>query len=514
MAKPWEKAALASTATAVQDTTPWGKRKATEGERLGISSGVGRSFEEEKANPVMRAIFPSSQGKPFDKIEGQGVLGEIGSGLLSGAEAVGTPFRLAGAALRKDVKFDDPQAGLLAPEAKALRESAVEDAEFDFSAADIAKFGAKKVGAFALDTAPELLAGGLANVGRKGVKSVLKGGQTGLKKMASFFSQVSDEALEAASTKGGRESLKKFAGKQNEIGQNLVDAIDNIDEFLPSKKTVDKALSEMPPIKTASVIKVLEDAKPQKAIGGAKDAVKKIDDLISDISEQTSDLGNIDAVSFRELRKQIDAEVGDAFGKESSKYLSALKAARNRMKTDLVDAATASGNTEFVDAMKQYAEVLGKVDDVNTFLGKTAKTRANRAESFVSTLFGKNKTEKREALKKLEEVFGTNFIEEAKLAKLASEFGESGVPGLVPRGFTGKALGSIQAGLGGAAVVGGGLPGAIIAAPTLAISSPAVATRALGATRSLGRGLRKVPTTQPVRRSALGSGASKLDQKQ
>ena len=112
---------------------------------------------------------------------------------------------------------------------------------------------------------------------------------------------------------------------------------------------------------------------------------QKIEEVIADLTAAADPNGQIPAVQFREIRKEIDGLIGDAFGKESNKYVAALKDSRHQMAADLVDAAKASGNPQYVEAMQSMADKLQKADKLSSFLGKNATTRENRAESALST---------------------------------------------------------------------------------------------------------------------------------
>jgi len=365
--------------------------------------------------------------------------------------------------------------------------------------------------------------GGGALAGGVGGKVVQKGLPWLMKNISAALSGVSREALETASTKGGREALKAAAGKQYEIGQKLVDAIDNIDDFLPNAGAVDDALERMPPVKTDKLVSVIKEQIDDSAkLPETKSVNNKLRKLIKSIEKPEGKevtlfgpggeklaapkVTEIPAKEFRKIRMEFDNIIGDGFGKHSSKYISALKKGRHVMAQELRETAKESGVDEFVQAMDQYHDVLTKVDDVNRYLGKTAKGRADRAETFVSTLFGKNKTQRRKALSELEKVFGKDFLREAKLTKLASEFGEEGVPGVMPRHMTGKSLLGLQAaGLTGLGL-GGGALGASAGAPFLLASSPAASTRVImPAARALGKA-----GTKKFLPGMIGSGATSI----
>jgi hypothetical protein len=233
---------------------------------------------------------------------------------------------------------------------------------------------------------------------------------------------------------------------------------------------------------------------------------EKIAGVIQDLTDAADQSGNIPAVAYREIRKELDQLAVDAFGKESNKFITAVKMARHQMADDLVQTAKASRNTEYVDAMQSMADKLRKADDLKAFLGKSAQTREQRAESFISTLFGKNKEERQKAVTAMGEIFGEDFIQQSKLASLAAELGEGGKPSILPRQFTGRsALGPI---LSGGIIATGGGAGSVI---PMALSSPRLSSLALGAadaTASQGGKLaRQLGRFQPIasRTAALSS---------
>jgi hypothetical protein len=181
------------------------------------------------------------------------------------------------------------------------------------------------------------------------------------------------------------------------------------------------------------------------------------------------------------------------------------------MADDLVDVATESGIPEYKDIMAQYAQKLQLLDQVKGFMGKTATVRENRAESFVSTLFGKNKTERVKAIQGLSDLFGEDFIKMSKLANLAAQLGDEGVAGILPRQFTGRSL------LGGSIAAGASPAGPLAIAAPLVLSSPRGAAATLAATGGIEKGLKKTAEAipQPFKlgtRQALRSQFRKDDQ--
>lgn len=311
----------------------------------------------------------------------------------------------------------------------------------------------------------------------KVVGAIAKGGNKLLGKLAQEISGVSEEALRmhGSGFGAGAKALQEAAGKQHEIGQRIVKALDNLDDYLPEKDVVDQALQQMPAVNVANTIQRLQGAKTGGALSSSRATNAKIDELVSDLTGAADAQGNIPAANFRQIRKEIDELVGDAFGKESNKYVSALKEARHQMADDLTATAEASGRPEYVEAMRSMAQKLRKADDLASFLGKSAQTREQRAESFVANLFGKNKEERRRAVAAMGEIFGEDFLQEAKLASMAAELGEGGKASLMPRQFNGRSLLAPLAGGSLGYALGGEEGGAI----GLALGSPRLASGAL-----------------------------------
>lgn len=325
-----------------------------------------------------------------------------------------------------------------------------------------------------------------------GLGALAKGGNKLLGKLAQELSGVSEEALRMHGSGFGpaAKELQAAAGKQHEIGQRLVKALDNLDDYLPEKDVVDQALQQMPAVNVANTIQRLQGAKTGGALSSSRATNAKIDELVSDLTGAADPQGNIPAVKFREIRKEIDDLVGDAFGKESGKYVTALKEARHQMADDLATTAAASGRPEYVEAMRSMAQKLRKADDLASFLGKSAQTREQRAESFVANLFGKNKEERRKAVQAMGEIFGEDFLQQAKLSNMAAELGPEGKASLMPRQFTGRSLLGPLAGGSLGYALGGEEGGAV----GLALGSPRLAAGALRLSGGTAAGLNQAGT--------------------
>lgn len=337
-----------------------------------------------------------------------------------------------------------------------------------------------------------------------------------LGRLASGLSGVSEEALRMYGTgfsKGAAE-IRQAAGKQNEIGQRLADAIDNAYDYMPEKAVVDNALKNMPEVNIAETIRVLQDQvdklkRPTAGTGAFGFEQKAIKELEADIAALRGRNTKMPQTKYpaegvRDLRRRLDVET--KFGDEADNIVNrARMAARTQLKNDLIDAAKVSGNQEYVTAMESWANKLQKVDEIKGLMGGNSVTRKQRAESFTANLFGKNKTERQKLVKDLGEVFGEDFLEQSKLAKLAAEFGEDGTPGLLPMQTTGRA------GLGFTGV-GSGATGfaltqnlAYLAPVALgSMASPRVAATTLGAADATARFVKPVAPALRAATRSLG----------
>jgi len=455
---------------------------------LSFASGLSKGVLGGLAEKGTSALLKATTDIPNDQIESgiRGILGKLQedapiSNVVGEIGAFAAPSGIAGKAGKIGIKAGQKAVGIGAKTlGKKLLGAGIEGATTGLISGGL-RGGVGEVGEDMSikrglkSGAIEMAVGGLSGVASKAIG-------TGLKEAASRISSgltgVSREALDVAGTKAGRESLKSASGRQQEIGEDLVDLVDNYYEVLPEREIIDNALENMPNVKTKNVIDALENAKPKTAgTTAAKKAIVAIDQQI----EILKDFGEaVPATEFRALRGQFDEAIGEAFNTDGGTGLiKALKKARGVMAKDLVETAEASGKPEFAEAMKTLSNKLQKRDDVLRFLGKNGKTRDARVESFISNLFGKNKKYRQKAVKELGDLFGKDFLEQSKLTSLAAEFGEEGVPGFLPRQTTGKALLGLGLGAGaGGAAFGDerSSTGALIGA---SLTSPKIATRLL-----------------------------------
>lgn len=320
----------------------------------------------------------------------------------------------------------------------------------------------------------------------KGLEKITKAPGAAVAGVSGQLSGVSGEALQEAGLGFGKKAraLKEASqekGASFNIGEDLVEKLQNFDQFIPEASTVNAALSKMGNVPTKGVIESLESSLIKNA---TTPAANTSNDVIQKTIDKLKGLGNeIPAEDFRKLRIQFD----EGIGFETPGFSSVEKAfnnARQSMASELVKSARKTGNTEFISAMKTFSKKLKAKDKLSKLLGKSKAAQSQRAETFVNTLFGKGKTARQGLVKQFDEIFGSDFFEKIKTAKLSAELGPKGVPTLLP-----KPGGSRQIGAG--VLLGGAGSQAVgqLVLPVLAgLASPKISSKIAGLFDLIGSG--------------------------
>jgi len=261
-------------------------------------------------------------------------------------------------------------------------------------------------------------------------------------KMAQELSSVSEEALRMNATKEGRKALQAAAGKEYEIGQRLVQMLDNPKEYAPNKAMVDNALKGMGNIDMMPVIKALQDAKIKRPSGKLFPHEKAANDAIqADINALFGTNGRtaLPAAEVVDIRQAMDEVIDHSGDQKQLAIVNNAKLKGRKVMRDLLEnQAVATGNPEYIQGMKTLHKQLDARDRLSRFLGKNKEAREDRAESFISNMWGKNKKNRQTVMADIGEAFGKDFLEESKLANLAAQLGEEGKPGFYSRSTTGR----------------------------------------------------------------------------
>lgn len=329
--------------------------------------------------------------------------------------------------------------------------------------------------------------------------------------LSSELTGISKDALDIASKKTGRKKLVEMAGKANEIGDRLLKSLDDIDNNYQFEDKLKLALDDMPEIGPSEVIKSLNQSinklgnLPNEL--AAKSRIKGyLDGIVEDfaqykkttkdvletkkrdvdifgmpkkkkVTEVIKELKPLPANKFRALRKRLDVSI-DHTQDGADLFNEAMKKARAIAKDDLI---RASAGTPYKETMEQYSKVLDAREQLYKELGTRADVRERRVESFINSLFGKNKTKRQDVMKNLDEVFGQDFTNEIQLTTLANEIVKEGKIPFFPMQFTGRAA------LGPVTALGAGSINPALAIPPAVLSSPQMATQTLGLSRDLGQ---------------------------
>jgi hypothetical protein len=289
--------------------------------------------------------------------------------------------------------------------------------------------------------------------------------RTGNKIVGKLAEETSGSSLESLKMlKNNPEALKKAYNTQYQIGEKIVDMVDNIDDYMPERKVVNDAIKKMPEINVDNVIKTLENSIEPDAVGvGAKTANKRIKMMIDDIKKSSTKQSavtdaytgkliseeqlTVPAKKMLDIRRQIDNEAKAAFGTDRMDYIQKAQVnARSTIKNDLVEAAKKSGNDDYVTAMETWSDKIEKTEKLKRYLGKDAATREARAQSFVTNFFKGSKEAQQRVLKDFQEIYGTDVISEIKMAQLAEQIGNEGSGSWLPRWSTGRSVLSKGAG--------------------------------------------------------------------
>lgn len=346
---------------------------------------------------------------------------------------------------------------------------------------------------------------GTIPMGLQLTRGLIRGGNLLFGKIAEEATGVPVKALRTASTKEGQAQLKKFAGKELALGEEMLTVLDNFDQYIPEKEIVNEALEGMGRMNLGD-LRVFVERQKIKPVTGIKlsdtqklvnSELDKLVDRITDVSTKTTKKASIDpqtqlisfkdvrknlavsakvpAKNYKKLRTQIDdgvdfEKVGkNAFGLLNNKMFKVRTFMKNNL-IDKADKADPQGLKGYKAGMKAWGEKLDIKESLDDVLGGKTVTRKQKAANLMGNIFSKSNKVKLGLVKKLDQITNKNFIEKAGLTELSERLGPEGLPSLLPAQKTGAALKGIAA--GGALGPGGTLGGA-------AISSPALATKGL-----------------------------------
>jgi hypothetical protein len=283
-------------------------------------------------------------------------------------------------------------------------------------------------------------------------------------KAAEEVTGVSEEALRTASTGKGRQALQAQAGKLGEQASRFLDELDKAIPNVPEKKIVDQALPSIGKLDVSPVFRAMEDVK-RKVIskGGAvsESALKGLSEIDKEIEAFRTGLQlmggtrpgqffatKLDAEKVINMRRSLDAVTdfgmqARGLDRQAAGIVNeAKKAGRTALKEVLEKGAIATGNPQYVTAMRGLAEKLDKIEKVEDLIGRGKEiSRKDRAINFLKKAAGEEGPDTRnELLQNLDDIFGSDFTEKTKLSRLAAQLGPEGKATWLPRQTTGRSL--------------------------------------------------------------------------
>lgn len=389
-----------------------------------------------------------------------------------------------------------------------------------------------------------------AEVAAPYVRSAAKGMVRNIEGLVESLSGTSKTALRAYNKDPG--ALRRAFGTEKEIGENLVDHLLSLKRSqLPEVKLAEDLLPNLPDVPANPVVKFLRsfgtgrDPKldpqikilhewadrieagfpttqipgPAKTIQtsaldssfGANTATAR--EMISVPVTRANPNARIAATAMRDVVDDLQTASAEQYGKESPFLADKLKQAARIARMSIADTAAKQGG----EAGKTYNELMAKASEKRSVLkflmkrlGTNPETMEGRAEGFVRNLFGANKTAVEGAMARLDEKFGTNFLEQARAAKNARalwpQLPTNAKPGnlpLVSSHATGKAVAGVVT--GGAV---GGVPGAIAGA---ALGSPRAGAMLLGASDNISGFVRKMVANPEALKRIAGNASNALE---
>ena len=338
-------------------------------------------------------------------------------------------------------------------------------------------------------------------------------GTTGVREEA-----LRQQAADVAATKAGTIRLDSAgvpltirgqANKQADIGDDLSDFLLSAKySKLPEVQQADALLEKLPSASLKNTLKYMrssiEKANPsqQGQAGIIDEWIKYIETSVPKKELPTRIKGRIveaaDDVPAKHVQEKVVEQMQEAvrnqYGKDSPYAASVLKTAARIARLDLRKASAGAGETGqlYRSLMDKAAEKRGLLKFVEKRLGSTDEKIAEKAEGFVRNLYGVNKTVIQDKMRLLDQKFGTDFSERARLASMGKSFGSSGQPEILPNFHTGGFAKGTAAGaavLGGAGLVAGegrgGVGTGLGAMGGLALSSPRVAVKMLGSSSKM-----------------------------
>ena len=280
----------------------------------------------------------------------------------------------------------------------------------------------------------ETLAGGLGEVGGVAGAKIAGKAKGLLKNLTEEATGIPFTALDQVSTPKGLKKLEGLAGQEYEVGKDLIEDVHKMPQkhMIEETEIIEGAANDMLPIDMGDVRIQMQEAliKPK---GNAKllPWQNKANELITQTIEAIAPDGGgpLDAKGALFLRRSIDAtpdyskimgESGDAI---NDKVSEAYSRARGTIQGALIESAENSGNPQYISAMKSLSDKFDVSTKMKKNIGSSPEISEPRIEGYMSNVgSGRNKTQQRGNLARLDELLGTDYISKAETIANAKYF--------------------------------------------------------------------------------------------
>lgn len=368
------------------------------------------------------------------------------------------------------------------------------------------KFGGVQFGA-------EVAISAVVPAGLQILKGLTRGGGKLAANIAASSMDIDPKTLIKASTKAGRKELKSASGKELALGNEILDVIDDFDEFIPEGRLIDDTLEGMDDISATELMDFIEGLKVEPIRGiNLSNAQKKVNKQFDGIIDRIFDLKGAEAKAtstadhmlavleasntyvtangYKQLRKQIsDDVIFDGLGTQRGKLDNGMFKIKAFMKDQLIGKAKEAdpgGVKGYASNIEVWSKKLDIKESLDELIGGVGASRQKKASNIMNSVFNKNDKVTQSLIKKTDQLFNNNFIERAEVIRMAGQLGPEGIPRLIPSDKSGAitktVLGAVAAGPGGAAT---GFAG----------SSPGLATKTIGGINLIGDITGSTPTS-------------------
>ena len=302
-------------------------------------------------------------------------------------------------------------------------------------------------------------------------------------------------------------AIRGASNSEGAIASELVDFLQNSRKsLLPESKLARELLPQMPDVDGSGLIKFMKTPPPNLR-PDQMEAWSQVKGKWAEWVENRIKLGggSGNKVPAKVMREIVD-DLQDVGFDKNAPFLNVLLRQAQRVGNDSIRtmAGAAGKNGEkYLQLMEKAAEKQGILKFLRGQMGIPKRgvpdpaVVQQRAQNFVTRIFGKNKEAALSRMRDLDTKFGTNFVEQAQNANYASQLGPGGKPALFSNLNTGKAaLGVVT---GGAM---GGTPGAIAGS---AASSPKAGAFIVGSSDKITGFIRRM-VANPAALDRLGKG--------